>query len=143
MDIRSIDLDIPPRMAITGTVHTAVDDRFTFDLDIQQWTSFGMGRSAFPVTCIIPESPRFKKRPQPKVGAIVAVFGTLTGFGPPDIDSELPGGAGNRTPEPAGENRFFLSVEDVIFLGRNNALPAMPKKKRLSSCFRLYILLAD
>ena len=82
-----------PTLLISGTVIRFDEAKWTFDMDIHVWTSFGASsdpdrnksKYALPIQAFIPALPKYKDKFRPRVnaGMLITCSGPLTGLIPP------------------------------------------------------------
>ncbi len=107
----AVDVSEIPTINACGVV-TAVDEATsTFELNIFQWTGFAQEKSFLPLTCIIPDTGRYKvRKPLPRVGSAMQVAGSLTGTVIPALRTNA------TSSDPAPFTRFCMSADDLTFL---------------------------
>ncbi|KAJ7266159.1 hypothetical protein C8J57DRAFT_1511087 [Mycena rebaudengoi] len=100
----TLDLCFPSFVTVCGVPSNINRDDATFHIDAEQYVSATKASELFPVRCLIPESPKFKKyKPIPAKGKSVSVTGFLTGL---------------ERNEDKTVKHFIMDVDTVTFLGQ-------------------------
>ncbi|KAK1225213.1 hypothetical protein PQX77_011893 [Marasmius sp. AFHP31] len=107
---------VEPWVIASGTVTDVNDQRATFGLITQQYTTAFKSQERIPLRAMIPESPRYKgKKPMPKDGGFAQVSGWMKSVSWGDAVSD-------RTEPPVAF--FHIEIVDIAFFPASVDIPS-------------------